>query len=397
MPRLLRVSLALGAVFFVSILSACGSGVPGGSVAKVDNLTISKSTFDRWLNIAAKSGNGQGGGAPLPDAPNYTQCIAYAKRTAPKPANGQPATTDAQYKQQCAARGIQLQQQTATFLIRSTWLDKEADRQGVKLSDKEVAAAFDKARVAAFPKAADFVAFMKNSGSQLADLQFRQRTQLLQQKITAKITKDIKAPTDKDLQAYYQKNRTQFGTPESRTLQVILNTDRSKAAAGEAAVKSGQSWASVARKYSNDPTTKSTGGVLRDVQKGQGEKAFDDAVFAATKGQIVGPIKTTSGYYVFRITSITKENIQPFAKVRPQLASQLSSQNQQKTLTAFGVSYSKRWKAKTECAKVALVADCKNFKVPKAVATTPAATTPSGATPTTTTPSTTTPSTTTTK
>ena len=35
MSRLLRVSLALCAVFFVSILSACGSDVPGDSVAKV--------------------------------------------------------------------------------------------------------------------------------------------------------------------------------------------------------------------------------------------------------------------------------------------------------------------------------------------------------------------------
>ena len=241
MPRLLRVSLALCAVFFVSILSACGSDVPGDSVAKVDNLTISKQSFDRWVNIAARSGAGQGGGAGVPDAPNFTKCIAAAKLAQPKLPVGTPAPTAAQYKQQCETRYTQLQQQTATFLIRSTWLDKEAGRQDVKVSDKDVATEFDKARVAAFPKAADFLKFMKNSGSQLADLQFRQRTQILQQKITEKITKDIKPPTDKELQAFYEKNRSQFGTPESRTLQVILNsspvcrTFRSWTAAGTSA------------------------------------------------------------------------------------------------------------------------------------------------------------------
>lgn len=375
MPRLLRVSLALCAVFFVSILSACGSDVPGDSVAKVDNLTISKQSFDRWVNIAARSGAGQGGGAGVPDAPNFTKCIAAAKLAQPKLPVGTPAPTAAQYKQQCETRYTQLQQQTATFLIRSTWLDKEAGRQGVKVSDKDVATEFDKARVAAFPKAADFLTFMKNSGSQLADLQFRQRTQILQQKITEKITKDIKPPTDKELQAFYEKNRSQFGTPESRTLQVILNSDKAKAAAGLAAVKSGKSWASATKQYSNDPTTKDSGGVLRDVQKGQGEKSFDDAVFKAKKGQIIGPIKTSSGYYVFRVTSVTPENFQPFSKVKPQLTSQLASENQQKTLTKFGAEYTKRWKKKTECSKKALVQDCNNYKAPKATTQTPTATT----------------------
>ncbi len=375
MHRLLRVSLALCAVFFAAILASCGGGVPGGSVAKVDNLTISNKAFDRWATIAAKSGSGQGGAAGLPDAPNFTACIAAAKKVQTPLPKGTPKPTDAQYKQQCETRLTQIQQQTGTFLIRSTWLDKEAARQGVKVTDKEVAAAFDKARVAAFPKAADFVTFMKNSGSQLADLEFRQRTQILQQKITEKITKDIKAPTDKDLQAYYQKNRKQFGTPESRTLQVILNSDKAKAQAGLAAVKKGEKWASATKRFSNDPTTKDTGGVLRDVQKGQGEKAFDDAVFAAKKGAIIGPIKTTSGYYVFRVTSITPENIQPFSAVKAQIASQLASQNQQQALTKFGVDYSKRWKKKTECVKKVLVPDCNNYKAPKApTSTNPSAT-----------------------
>ena len=371
MSRLLRVSLALCAVFFVSVLAACGSGVPGDSVAKVDNVTISEKAFDRWLNIAARSGGGQGGSAAVPDAPKFTQCIAITRKTSPKPLKGTPAPTDAQLKQQCQTRYDQLHQQAATFLIRSTWLDKEADRQGVKVSEEDVAKAFDKARAAAFPKASDFVKFMESSGAQLADLQYRQRTQLLQQKITEKITKDVKAPTDKQAKAYYEKNRQQFGTPETRTLEVILNQDKAKAAAGLAAVKGGMDWKQATKQFSDDPTTKDTGGVLRDVQKGQGEKAFDDAVFAAKKGVIVGPIKTTSGYYVFRVKNIRPEKIQPFNIVKPTIMSQLATQNQQQALSKFGTEYTKRWKAKTECVKKALIPDCKNYKAPKTTTTAP--------------------------
>lgn len=382
MSRLLRVSLALGAVFFVAILSACGSDVPSGQVAKVDNLTISEKAFDRWLTISALSG----GGGAVPDAPEFTKCIATAKAAAAKPAKGQAKPTDAQYKQQCQSRYDQLLQQTATFLIRSTWLDKEADRQGVKVTKEQVAKEFEKARLAAFPKAADFKAFLKSTGSQLADLEFRQRTQLLQQKITEKITKDVKAPTEADLKAYYEKNKSQFGQPEARTLQVVVNSDKAKAAAAKKAIESGQSWSSVVKQYSDDPTTKSTGGTLRNVQKGQGEKAFDEAAFSAKKGTLVGPVKTTNGYYVFRVVNIRPEKYTKLDDVKAQLKSQLASENQQKVLTKFGQEYQKRWRAKTVCVKKATVQDCKNWKAPKttstAATTTPAATT---TTPTTTT------------
>ena len=48
----------------------------------------------------------------MPDAPDYKQCIAEKKKTAAKPAKGQPEPTDAQYKTQC-------QQQYAQFRTRS--------------------------------------------------------------------------------------------------------------------------------------------------------------------------------------------------------------------------------------------------------------------------------------
>ena len=390
MSRLLRVSLALGAVFFATMLAACGSSVPSGAVLSADNVTVSKSTFTRWLTASAKSGSGQGGGA-LPDAPNFTQCTAATKAAAPKPAKGAPPTNDLQYKQQCQSRYAQLREQTANFLISTTWLDLEAKRENVSVSDDEVKKAFEKVRIAAFPKAKDFVSFMKSSGVQQADLLFRQRSQLLQEKITTKINKGVKKPTDADLLAFYNKNKSQFGSPESRTLEVILNVDKKKAEAGKQAVQSGTKWAVATKKFSSDTTTTASGGVLRDVQRGQGEKAFDDAVFAAKQGEIVGPINTSSGYYVFRVTAIKKANFQPFAKLKPQILTTVTQKNNQDALVKFGKDYQKRWKAKTECSHDALVANCHNFKVKKilptvpSTATTPAAPIQTSPTPTTTT------------
>ena len=373
------------------MLAACGSSVPSGAVLKADNVTVSKATFTRWLVGSARTGNGQNGGGPLPDAPTFTRCIAATKAVAPKPAKGLPPTNDLQYKAQCQSRYAQLREQTANFLVSATWIDLEAERQNVSVSDADVKKEFEKARVGAFPKAKDFVNFMKKAGLQQADLLYRERTQLLQQKITEKINKSVKKPTDAELQAFYNKNKSQFGTPETRTLEVILNVDKRKAEAGKKAVLGGMKWAVATKKFSSDTTTTESGGVLRDVQRGQGEKAFDDAVFAAKQGEIVGPINTSSGYYVFRVTAIRKANFQPFAQLKPQILATVTQQKNQEALTKFGKDYQKRWRAKTECAHEALVANCHNFKVKKILPTVPSTpTTPSAPVQTTPTPTTTT-------
>src|ERR1041385_7616066 len=103
--------LALGAFFVVAIaLAACGgSSIPGNSVAKVGDTSITKDDFNHWLKIAAISSQGQtdpdvAAGkktAEIPDPPDFKQCIAEKQKTAPKPAKGQPAPTTAQFKQQC--------------------------------------------------------------------------------------------------------------------------------------------------------------------------------------------------------------------------------------------------------------------------------------------------------
>src|SRR5215208_1967958 len=105
MTRFVRSLTALGAVFAVSAgIAACGGdSVPGNAVAKVDGDDISKSEFNHWMSVAASSQGGAQGGAKVtvPDAPDYTKCVADKKKTQPKPASGQKAPTDAQLKAMC--------------------------------------------------------------------------------------------------------------------------------------------------------------------------------------------------------------------------------------------------------------------------------------------------------
>ena len=182
--------------------------------------------------------------------------------------------------------------------------------------------------------------------------------------------------TDKDIQAYYEKNKKQFTTPETRNLSVVLTKDQATAAKAKAAIAGGQSWASVAKKYSIDPAAKDNGGTLSDVTKGQGSPVFDKAVFGAKKGAVVGPVKTADGWYVFRVDSVKPEKVTPLnAATKAQLKSTVAQTNQQTALTKFGKDYTDRWKGKTNCQKGFVVPDCTNAK------SKPASTVPPGAVP----------------
>jgi foldase protein PrsA len=371
-------SLALCAFFVVPALalSACGgSDVPGNAVARIGDQSIKKTTFTHWMQIAAVSQAGQqptsGGKPQVPDAPSFKQCIAQKKAAAPKPAKGQPEPTDAQLKGQCQTEYNGLRDQVMSFLILSTWADQEAPKQGIKVTDKEVQDQIDQAKKQAFPNPADFQKFLQRSGLTEADVFFQQRTQLLQQKITQKVTKGKDKVTDQQVAAYYNKNKDRFSQPERRDLRIVLTKGQAKAEQAKQAIRSGQPFAAVAKKFSIDQASKNKGGKLAGVSKGQQEKALDTAIFSAKKGELVGPVKTQFGWYILEVTGITSAKQQSLKQSEASIKQILASENQRKALENFGKSYRKRWKDATTCRKGYVTQDCSNAPKQKVGATTP--------------------------
>jgi foldase protein PrsA len=361
--------LALSAFFVVPALalSACGSDVPGNSVARVGDQSIKRATFDHWMQIAAVSQAGQANPAAtsapkaqIPDSPAFTKCVATKKATAAKPAKGQPEPTAAQLKSQCKQEYDTLKNQVLEFLIRSTWLDNEAGTQKVKVADSEVQKQIDQAKKQAFQNPGDYEKFLQRSGLTEADVFFQQRGQLLEQKITQKVTKDKDKVTDQQIQQYYDKNKAKFSQPERRDLRIVLTKTAARAGQAKSALDSGQSWSSVAKRFSVDQASKSQGGKLAGVAKGQQEKALDDAIFKAQRGKLVGPVKTQFGYYVLQVTKVTAAKQQSLEQSKASIKQILASDNQRKALDTFGKDYRKKWKDETKCRKDFVTQDCQN-------------------------------------
>ncbi len=364
MPRR-GLILALGA-FFVSLiaLTGCGGGLPGDSVAQVGGTNLTVAQFNHWLSIDAHAQAASGGGAVvLPDPPDYKSCIATLRKSAPK-IGGKVTSSDAQLRTQCQQQYSSLRDGVMQFLIQAQWVIGEAARQKITVTNAQVQQSFQQTKQQQFPTQAAFNRFLQTSGMTVPDIDYRLRVILLANRIQSKVANGVKPPTQAQISAYYSSHRSAFGQPERRDLLVVLAKSRADANSARAALAAGQSFVAVVKRYSIDPTTKGHGGKLSGVTHGQQDKAFDAAIFGAVQGNLIGPVRSPFGYYVFKVTKIHRASQQSLTQAQSAIRQILLGASQQQALTSFVNSFDRSWKAKTNCRSGYVVAYCKNYKPP---------------------------------
>ncbi|HEY1524400.1 MAG TPA: peptidyl-prolyl cis-trans isomerase [Solirubrobacteraceae bacterium] len=373
-------------------LAACGSGVPGDSVADVAGNPITTRAFNHWMFVAAKSQAAQSPGAPVivpNDPPDFNHCVAQVRQQIPTLAKDSNKTI----RSECKQLFTSLSGQVLDFLIKGYWYQAEAAREHIKVTDADVQKAFDKAKKQQFPTAAGFNTFLSQTGQTLQDILFRFRINQIFQKLLAKQNSKVSAA---DIKTFYNSHLTQFSSPETRDIRIVLTKTKPEAVAAQSALHKGQSWDAVAKKYSIDPTTKNNGGLLAGVRKGQEDHALDSAAFSAPVNKLLGPVKGQFGYYVFEVTKISKPTQESLAQASPQIKQALTSQKSQASQSNVDKLVRSHWIKQTSCQSAYSMTDCNGYKAPS-TSTTPVAPTTGAPPPTTTAPSTTPAPTTTTK
>lgn len=370
--RNLLTTLAVAVPLTVG-LAACGGDddkIASDSIANVGGTQITKASFadnEKFVTVLASQ---QTTGGKLFDAKTpklvsfaapYTECITLVKKSVPK----EQKPTDAQLKEYCENIGKQVKEQAIGQLITAQYLLGEAKDDKIEVSDKEI----DKALPAKYTQTIggkqNLAKFKTLTGLDEAFFREQIKTELIGQKIQEKITKDAGKVTDAEVQKYYDKNKAQYTQPEMRDLRIILTKTKADADKAKKALDGGAKFADVVKQYSIDTITKKDGGKLANVAKGQQEKALGDASFAAKKGEIVGPIKTETGYYVVQVDKITASKLVPFKDVKEQIKQQLTQTKPQEALTKWQTETLDSWKEKTNCRKDYIVQFCKNAPKPE--------------------------------
>lgn len=87
----------------------------------------------------------------------------------------------------------------------------------------------------------------------------------------------------------------------------------------EKRARAGEDFAALAKEFSQDPGSVSTGGDLGYSSKGQFVPEFEKALFSLKQGEISAPVKTEYGYHLIKLNDIQKPEALNFETLRPQL------------------------------------------------------------------------------
>lgn len=317
--RSLRLVAAGSAVAAIAVgAAACndssGSSLPEGVAARVGDTPITFTQLNRVM----------------------TQSAATAK------AQGQtfPATGSTEYKD---AQRQALQTLVNVQVVRS---EVKVCGSPCAVTPKDVDKELDSIVKAQFQgKQAELTKFLKSRQLSMAEARDQVRASLQQSKIREHVTRGVRF-NDADARKYYLANTASFRVPAERVASHILV--KTKAEADKLyAEATPANFAELAKKHSQDPGSKGTGGSLGPIQKGALVPEFEKVAFALPQGQISKPVKTQFGYHLILITKITKPRTIPFAEAKKQIVSQQLQTERQTTFQTWVDKTLKKWKDRT--------------------------------------------------
>lgn len=141
--------------------------------------------------------------------------------------------------------------------------------------------------------------------------------------------------SDDDVFARYQENRTAYTSAEIREAShILIKVDADQAAEQALAriteirqrIANGESFADLAREFSEDPGSADSGGSLGEIERGVMVQTFEAALFSMEVGQLSEPVKTGFGWHLIKLHSISGGETQSFESLKSSLEDEMKTE-----------------------------------------------------------------------
>jgi peptidyl-prolyl cis-trans isomerase C len=154
---------------------------------------------------------------------------------------------------------------------------------------------------------------------------------LLKKKVSTNVNQ-----SEEQLKDYYEKNKDKFKTgQEVDTRQILVKTEQ-EAKEIRAKLDKGEDFADLARKFSIDPSAKTTGGAIGFHAKGTLVPEYEAVAFKLTKaGQISPPVKTQLGYHIIQLQGIKPPAYTPYEEVKEFIKQRIVQEQQNDVLEKY--------------------------------------------------------------
>lgn len=205
-------------------------------------------------------------------------------------------------------------------MINTELLAQNAEKEGIKVTDKEVQSSFNELKTY-INSDEEIKGAAEELGINDEFLKEQAKLSLLIQKSQEKFYKEGKV-SESEMKEYYDKHIDEYKKDEVEASHILIKTTddnnkplseaeqkKAKAKAEKVLkeVKAGGDFAELAKKYSDDPGSAAQGGALGAFGKGMMVQEFEDAAFGMEPGEISDLVKTDFGYHIIKVTDRIKE------------------------------------------------------------------------------------------
>ncbi|MCP4650908.1 MAG: hypothetical protein GY853_12630 [PVC group bacterium] len=223
-------------------------------------------------------------------------------------------------------------------LIEDKLLLQKAIKQELEVDEKEIDSLIDKLKNN-FQSEEEFFKVLENQNVTLHDLRKRYKEQLLIKKIVQReiFSKIIISPSE--IAAHYEEHKQELEIPAQVKLRNIFiqaseeNEEDiiKKTNDIHEQLKSGAEFVELVEKYSEAPNVVDAGD-MGYMKRGSMRKEIEDATFALEVGGFTAPIKTASGYYLFKVEEKKEAMIPPVEDVQDEIRRAIYQEKSKKKL-----------------------------------------------------------------
>ena len=145
----------------------------------------------------------------------------------------------------------------------------------------------------------------------------------------------VEMPTEAEMRAYYLANIHRFRLSEARRVRHVLVRDRTSARHLLKVASDTAALAQLATDSSLDKGSRSRGGDLGWVERGQLAGPLEEAIFAAELNRVIGPVASAFGWHLIAVEAIRRGRTRSFHECRRQIQVELAEHRRHRSWLAW--------------------------------------------------------------
>ena len=247
--------------------------------------------------------------------------------------------------QQLAQMRDVMRGQAIENMINRTLLNKAAADEGVTIAREQVTARIGDIKKS-FPSEQEFTQRISMMGMTTQELEQEIETGLRFESLLSRHTGEVSTPTEQEIAAFYDTNRSRFQQPErvhARHILISVGKDdtpeqkaekRARAAKIRTDLVAGADFAATASQASDCPS-KQQGGDLGFFGRGMMVPAFESAAFALKVGELSDVVETDFGYHLINILEREDAREVTLNEAREGIIRNMQDQQKQAAVNAY--------------------------------------------------------------